>query len=88
MFSDINDSTALRALAEESPIEFLPGGQQAIVLRDRLSELPMPILVIWGAEDRILPVSHSQGLPLTSGPRFSQGAATWCTWRLRRRSTG
>ena len=51
--------TALRTIAAE----FCPGGKQAVVLRERLSQLPMPILVIWGAEDRILPVSHSQGLP-------------------------
>jgi pyruvate dehydrogenase E2 component (dihydrolipoyllysine-residue acetyltransferase) len=51
--------SALRTLAAE----FCPRGKQVVVLRERLSQLPMPTLVIWGAEDRILPVSHSQGLP-------------------------
>jgi pyruvate dehydrogenase E2 component (dihydrolipoamide acetyltransferase) len=50
---------ALRTISSQ----FCPGGQQAVIRRDRLSQLPMPILVIWGAEDRILPVSHAQGLP-------------------------
>jgi pyruvate dehydrogenase E2 component (dihydrolipoamide acetyltransferase) len=50
---------ALREIAAQ----FCPGGKQAVVLRDRLRELSMPILVIWGAKDRILPVSHAQDLP-------------------------
>jgi pyruvate dehydrogenase E2 component (dihydrolipoyllysine-residue acetyltransferase) len=50
---------ALREIAAQ----FCPGGKQAVVLRDRLRELPMPVLVIWGAKDRILPVSHAQDLP-------------------------
>lgn len=50
--------TALRTIVGE----FCPGEKQAVVLRERLSQLSIPALVIWGAEDRILPVSHSQGL--------------------------
>jgi pyruvate dehydrogenase E2 component (dihydrolipoamide acetyltransferase) len=50
---------ALRAIASQ----FFPGGRQATVLRDQLTRLTMPVLVIWGAEDRILPSFHSQGLP-------------------------
>ena len=38
-------------------------GRQLTVLRDRLTELRMPTLVIWGAEDRILPVSQARDLP-------------------------
>ena len=34
-----------------------------MVLRDRLTRLSMPIMVIWGEVDRILPVSHARGLP-------------------------
>lgn len=49
----------LRAIAAQ----LFPEGRQARVLRDRLSDLWMPVLVIWGAEDRILPVSHAHGLP-------------------------
>jgi len=39
------------------------GGKQATVLRDRLGELSMPVQVIWGEEDKILPVAHAEGLP-------------------------
>jgi pyruvate dehydrogenase E2 component (dihydrolipoamide acetyltransferase) len=39
------------------------GGHQALVLRDALAALDMPRQVIWGAQDRIVPVSHSEGLP-------------------------
>jgi pyruvate dehydrogenase E2 component (dihydrolipoamide acetyltransferase) len=50
---------ALRTIANQ----FCPLGKQTVVLRDRLSHLQMPVLVIWGAEDRILPVSQAQDLP-------------------------
>ncbi len=50
---------ALRAIAAQ----LFPGGRQASVQRDRLAELKVPVLVIWGAEDRILPASHARGLP-------------------------
>ena len=51
--------TALRTIADQ----FCPGGGQAVVLRDRLGELSIPVLLIWGAEDRILPASHADNLP-------------------------
>jgi pyruvate dehydrogenase E2 component (dihydrolipoamide acetyltransferase) len=50
---------ALRAIATAN----FPGGQQALVLADRLGEVDVPVQVIWGAEDRILPSRHAQGLP-------------------------
>jgi pyruvate dehydrogenase E2 component (dihydrolipoamide acetyltransferase) len=50
--------TSLSAIASE----LWPGGRQVISLRDRLNGLSIPVLVVWGAEDRILPVSHAQGL--------------------------
>jgi pyruvate dehydrogenase E2 component (dihydrolipoamide acetyltransferase) len=50
---------ALRAIAAQ----FFPAGRQAMVLRDRLAELTIPVLVVWGAEDRILSTSHARGLP-------------------------
>jgi pyruvate dehydrogenase E2 component (dihydrolipoamide acetyltransferase) len=37
-------------------------GRQALVLRDPLAALDMPRQGIWGAQDRIIPVSHSEGL--------------------------
>ena len=48
---------ALRTIAGQ----FCSRGQQAMVFRDRLSQLSIPILVIWGAEDRILPVVTHPG---------------------------
>lgn len=40
-----------------------PGGRQATLLRDRLADLDLPVQVIWGAEDRIIPVAQAEGLP-------------------------
>jgi pyruvate dehydrogenase E2 component (dihydrolipoamide acetyltransferase) len=39
------------------------GGRQALQLTDRLGEIPVPVQLIWGREDRIIPVGHSAGLP-------------------------
>ena len=61
---------ALRTIASQ----FFPGGRQVLVLRDRLSELSVPTLVLWGAEDRILPVSHAEGLPANIETRILPGA--------------
>ena len=61
---------ALRTIASQ----FFPGGRQALVLRDRLSELSVPTLVLWGAEDSIVPVSHGEGLPANIETRILPGA--------------
>ncbi|MEM7025948.1 MAG: alpha/beta fold hydrolase, partial [Pseudomonadota bacterium] len=37
--------------------------RQALELTGRLSELTVPVQVIWGRQDQILPVAHSEGLP-------------------------
>lgn len=42
---------------------FLANGAQSTVLADRLGEAGVPVLVIWGGEDRIIPPAHAQGLP-------------------------
>jgi pyruvate dehydrogenase E2 component (dihydrolipoamide acetyltransferase) len=52
-------SPALRKLADQ----FCSGGKQSVVHRDRLAEISVPVQVIWGAKDQILPVSHAEGLP-------------------------
>jgi pyruvate dehydrogenase E2 component (dihydrolipoamide acetyltransferase) len=39
------------------------GGRQALELTGRLRELTVPVQVIWGRKDQILPVSHAEGLP-------------------------
>jgi pyruvate dehydrogenase E2 component (dihydrolipoamide acetyltransferase) len=42
---------------------FTDGKAQTADLRDGLAALSMPIKVIWGAEDKIIPASHAEGLP-------------------------
>ncbi len=40
-----------------------PGGRQARLLRDGIGAAKVPVQVVWGAADRIVPASHGQGLP-------------------------
>jgi pyruvate dehydrogenase E2 component (dihydrolipoamide acetyltransferase) len=51
--------TALNRIASDT----FAGGRQALELTGRLGELTVPVQVIWGKADRILPVSHAKGLP-------------------------
>jgi pyruvate dehydrogenase E2 component (dihydrolipoamide acetyltransferase) len=39
------------------------GGEQALQLTGKLGELGAPVQVIWGRQDRVIPVRHSEGLP-------------------------
>jgi pyruvate dehydrogenase E2 component (dihydrolipoamide acetyltransferase) len=39
------------------------GGEQALQLTGKLGELGAPVQVIWGRQDRVIPVGHSEGLP-------------------------
>ena len=41
----------------------LAGGEQAHVCRDSLATLKPPTLVLWGEDDAIIPLSHSDELP-------------------------
>lgn len=50
---------ALRLVSEK----ILAAGRQATILRDELSRLPRPALVVWGADDQIIPASHARDLP-------------------------
>ncbi len=50
---------ALRAIASQ----FCPSDRQSVILREQISQLKMPVLVLWGSEDRILPASHALNLP-------------------------
>ncbi len=40
-----------------------PGRKQALVVTGRLGELTVPVQVIWGEEDQIIPARHAEGLP-------------------------
>jgi pyruvate dehydrogenase E2 component (dihydrolipoamide acetyltransferase) len=42
---------------------FAAGGQQQVNLRDNLATLPMPIQIIWGRLDKIIPVAQADNLP-------------------------
>jgi pyruvate dehydrogenase E2 component (dihydrolipoamide acetyltransferase) len=53
----VND--ALRKIAGSA----FEGGVQRRVYRDRLDTLAPRTLVIWGAQDQIIPAAHAQGLP-------------------------
>jgi pyruvate dehydrogenase E2 component (dihydrolipoamide acetyltransferase) len=61
---------ALARIAGES----FTGGRQALELRPRLADLSVPVQVIWGRQDQILPVSHVQGLPATMPVHVLEGA--------------
>ena len=50
---------ALRSVAGAS----FAGGKQGELLRERLGELKMPVQVIVGSKDQIVPPAHSKGLP-------------------------
>jgi pyruvate dehydrogenase E2 component (dihydrolipoamide acetyltransferase) len=42
---------------------FLSGDKQTVDLRGAIADLPMPVNVIWGSEDQIIPAAHASGLP-------------------------
>jgi pyruvate dehydrogenase E2 component (dihydrolipoamide acetyltransferase) len=47
--------SALRCIADH----VFPGGRQQVLVGEQLSELDVPVLVVWGAEDRIIPPEHA-----------------------------
>jgi pyruvate dehydrogenase E2 component (dihydrolipoamide acetyltransferase) len=51
-------SAALARIAEA----WFAGGRQLLDLTDRIATLAMPVQLIWGREDRIIPVTHAEGL--------------------------
>ena len=42
---------------------FFPDGTQVLDLRHLFDDLRLPVRVLWGQQDRILPVRHTDGLP-------------------------
>jgi pyruvate dehydrogenase E2 component (dihydrolipoamide acetyltransferase) len=53
---------ATEALRKIAAANFV-GGEQRGSLRDRLAGLKMPVQVIWGDVDSVLPAKHAEGLP-------------------------
>jgi pyruvate dehydrogenase E2 component (dihydrolipoamide acetyltransferase) len=51
---------ALAAFAEE----WFPGGRQRVDLGGAVVGLKLPVQIIWGREDRIIPVAHAEALAL------------------------
>jgi pyruvate dehydrogenase E2 component (dihydrolipoamide acetyltransferase) len=51
-------SAALTTIAEQ----WFRDGRQRFVLADAVADLAMPVQIIWGREDRIIPASHAEAL--------------------------
>jgi pyruvate dehydrogenase E2 component (dihydrolipoamide acetyltransferase) len=50
--------TALQTIAAA----WFPGGRQAVELMPALAASSVPIQVLWGRDDRIIPVMHAEAL--------------------------
>jgi pyruvate dehydrogenase E2 component (dihydrolipoamide acetyltransferase) len=50
---------ALRSIAEH----VFGDGRQHVLVGDRLAELGVPLLVVWGREDQIIPAEHARHVP-------------------------
>lgn len=51
--------SALRTIASQ----FCPADRQPVILREQIIESKIPVLVLWGTEDRIIPAAHATNLP-------------------------
>jgi pyruvate dehydrogenase E2 component (dihydrolipoamide acetyltransferase) len=52
---------ALTKIAEA----WFPGGRQSLDLAEQLAALPVPVQIIWGRGDRIIPVAQAEALALS-----------------------
>ena len=50
------------AALETVAAAWFPAGRQAVDLVETVTALPMPVQVIWGRDDRIIPVAHAEAL--------------------------
>ena len=60
---------ALRTVASR----FFPGGRQAYDLAAPLAESSLPILAVWGRDDRIIPAAHARALPAHARVEILEG---------------
>jgi pyruvate dehydrogenase E2 component (dihydrolipoamide acetyltransferase) len=51
-----------------------PGGTQRESVRDGLAQLAVPVLVIWGSQDQVIPAAHGEGLSKPIRVRILDGA--------------
>ena len=52
---------------------WFPNGRQALDLRSALGALAVPVQLIWGSDDRIIPVSHAENLAATLPVHIVEG---------------
>lgn len=60
---------ALETIAQQ----FIRSGAQAISYREHLGRIAAPIMVLWGAGDRIIPATHAEGLPASVQVKILDG---------------
>ncbi|KAB2700342.1 acetoin dehydrogenase dihydrolipoyllysine-residue acetyltransferase subunit [Ochrobactrum sp. Kaboul] len=64
--------TELRAAQSAIAERFFTDSTQTFDVRSAIAGLPIPVRLIFGAEDRIIPVSHAHGLPGKVGVHIFQ----------------
>ncbi|MDD7909313.1 alpha/beta fold hydrolase [Pseudovibrio exalbescens] len=52
---------------------FLDGETQGVLPLDQLGELPLPMSLVWGTQDRVLPPSHADNAPGTIAKHIFEG---------------
>jgi pyruvate dehydrogenase E2 component (dihydrolipoamide acetyltransferase) len=50
------------AILAKIAAEWFPDGKQRTDLRDAVAQLKIPVQIIWGRDDRIIPVAHAEAL--------------------------
>jgi len=65
--------TELRNTQEAIGARFFADGTQTFEIRSSIAALAMPVRLIFGAEDRVIPVAHAHGLPGKVGVHIFAG---------------
>ncbi|KAB2727458.1 acetoin dehydrogenase dihydrolipoyllysine-residue acetyltransferase subunit [Brucella intermedia] len=65
--------TELRNTQEAIGARFFADGTQTFEIRSSIAALAMPVRLIFGAEDRVIPVTHAHGLPGKVGVHIFAG---------------
>lgn len=67
------ESTEKRSNLRKMAHDLMPGGAQSTPLSKKIEALRIPTKVIWGTEDKIIPIEHSRGLPARVGLHVVSG---------------